>query len=281
MNPCPMPEKRMSLYQKTCKTLRILVCLGLFLVPFVYSAEEPLTGKTPVYTYRIVRTYPHDRTAFTQGLVYADGALYEGTGQKGQSSLRKTDLASGRVVKRIDLASSYFGEGITFFGDRIIQLTWQSQMGFVYDRSTFKLLHQFTYPHEGWGITHDGRDLILSDGTSVLHRLNPKTFREKSRIDVRDDQNRPVTGLNELEYVKGSIYANIWPTNRIAVIHPRTGRVRAWIDLDGLLSQRDALDVDVLNGIAYDARGDRLFVTGKYWPKIFEIKVVEKRVSHK
>jgi glutamine cyclotransferase len=233
---------------------------------------------TPVYSYRIVRTYPHDRTAFTQGLVYTDSALYEGTGQMGRSSLRKTDLASGRVVQRIDLAPVYFGEGITCFGDRIIQLTWRSRVGFVYDRASFRLLGQFTYDHEGWGITHDGQTLIVSDGTSVLHRLDPRTFQEIGRIEVRDDRGA-VTGLNELEYIKGEIFANVWPTNRIAVIHPQTGRVRAWIDLEDLLSQDDAQETDVLNGIAYDVRGDRLFVTGKYWPKIFEIKVIKKKDS--
>lgn len=276
-----MHEHPVSLCLKACMLFTVLVCLGLFLVPFANCAEEVITGKAPVYTYRIVRTYPHDRAAFTQGLVYADGALYEGTGQIGQSSLRMVELASGRVIKRIDLAAPYFGEGITLIGDRIIQLTWKSQVGFVYDRSTFRLLHRFSYPHEGWGITHDGKNLFLSDGTSVVHRMDPKTFRENGRIDVRDDRGRPVTGINELEYIKGAIYANIWPTNRIAVINPRTGRIRAWVEMEGLLSPTEALDVDVLNGIAYDAREDRIFITGKYWPKVFEIRVVEKRFSRK
>lgn len=275
-----MPESRIHFPPRPNRIFIILFCLGLFFAPFVFCAEEPVTGRTPVYSYRVVRTYPHDRTAFTQGLVYADGALYEGTGQHGRSSLRKTDLATGRVLQRIDLASYYFGEGITFFGDRMIQLTWQSGVGFVYDRATFRLLQQFSYAHEGWGITHDGKELILSDGTSVLRRLDPHTFRETSRIDVRDDRGA-VTGINEMEYVKGAIYANIWPTNRIAVIHPRTGRVNAWIDMEDLLSKGDAIDADVLNGIAYDVRGDRLFVTGKYWPKIFEIKVIKRHVRRK
>ena len=276
-----MHEYSNSLCLKAGKIFAMLAGLVFFMAPFAYAAEAAATDRTPVYTYRIVRTYPHDRAAFTQGLIYADGALYEGTGQIGQSSLRKTELATGRVEKRIDLSLPYFGEGITLFGDRIIQLTWKSGVGFVYDRSTFILLQQFSYPHEGWGITHDGKQLILSDGTSVLRRMDPKTFREIGRIDVRDAQGKPVTGLNELEYVKGAIYANIWPTSRIAVIHPRTGRVSAWIDLEGLLSKAEAIDVDVLNGIAYDAQGDRFFITGKYWPKIFEIKVIKKRISRK
>jgi glutamine cyclotransferase len=257
----------------------ILLCLALFAGAFPLHGEaagEPLPGTTPWYRYRVVRSHPHDRQAFTQGLIYADGFLYEGTGLHGSSSLRKVELASGRVLKEIRLAPIHFGEGITAFGDWIVQVTWRSRVGFVYDKRTFRLLRQFTYPHEGWGITHDGKRLIMSDGTSTLHFLDPKDFRETAVVSVFDERG-PVTGLNELEYVQGVIYANIWPTNLIAVIDPGTGRVTARIDLKGLLDPGDAAGADVLNGIAYDARSDRLFVTGKMWPKLFEIKIVKGR----
>jgi len=238
------------------------------------AAEGPMPGKMPRYQYRVIRSYPHDKQAFTQGLVYADGFFYEGTGLHGLSSLRKVEVASGRVLKEIRLEPSYFGEGITIFGDRIVQITWQSHVGFVYDKKSFLLLKRFTYPHEGWGITHDGKRLIMSDGTSVLHVLDPNDFRETATIRVSDGQGL-VDGLNELEYVQGVIYANVWPTDRIVVINPATGRVTAWIDLKGLLAKEDSSGVDVLNGIAYDAQDDRLFVTGKLWPKVFELKIIK------
>ena len=252
----------------------MLVCLVVLLVvPWVQSAgdERLKSGRTPVSPYRVIRSYPHDRQAFTQGLVYEGGFFYEGTGLHGLSSLRKVDPVSGRILKEIRLGPSHFGEGITVFGDRIVQLTWLSHVGFVYDKTTFRLLKTFSYPQEGWGITHDGERLIMSDGTSVLHFLDPKDFREVATVGVHDEEGT-VTGLNELEYVQGVIFANVWPTDRIAVIHPRTGRVEAWMDLKGLLGKTDAQGADVLNGIAYDSRGDRLFVTGKLWPKVFEIQ---------
>jgi glutamine cyclotransferase len=233
------------------------------------TAEAP-----PVYGYRVIRSYPHDRQAFTQGLVYEAGELYEGTGIRGHSSLRRVALETGIVRQERVLPEQYFGEGITIFGDRIIQLTWQSRIGFVYDKASFKLLQQFRYPTEGWGITHDGSRLIMSDGTANLYFLEPQTFTEIDRIEVHDDQG-PVVRLNELEYVRGDIYANVWQTNRIARIDLLTGRVAAWIDLAGLLSAADRQQrVDVLNGIAYDAENDRLFVTGKWWPKLFEMRIV-------
>jgi glutaminyl-peptide cyclotransferase len=252
----------------------ILVCLAL--LPVVLWAQSDggeglKPGRTALSAYRIIRSYPHDRQAFTQGLVYERGFFYEGTGLHGRSSLRKVDPTSGRILKEIRLAPSHFGEGITVFGDRIVQLTWLSHVGFVYDKTSFLLLKTFTYPQEGWGVTHDGERLIMSDGTSVLHFLDPKDFREVATLSVHDEKG-PVSGLNELEYVQGDIYANVWPTDRIAVIHPRTGLVEAWLDLKGLLGGTDSRGVDVLNGIAYDARGDRLFVTGKLWPKVFEIQ---------
>ncbi|RZN37730.1 MAG: glutaminyl-peptide cyclotransferase [Methanophagales archaeon ANME-1-THS] len=231
---------------------------------------------TPIYTYKILNTYPHDQKAFTEGLVFEDGYVYEGTGIKGESTVRKVDLETGRVLKVHHLPTQFFGEGVTVWEDTLIQLTYQSRIGFVYNKESFILLRAFTYPTEGWGITHDGKHLIMSDGTSTLYFLNPETFEEVRRIEVRDAGRLLVPHLNELEYVQGEIYANVWLTNRIARISPETGRVVGWIDLEGLLSEEDRLQpVDVLNGIAYDAPHDRLYVTGKYWPKLFVIKLEE------
>ncbi len=228
---------------------------------------------TPVYGYKIINAYPHDRNAFTQGLIFDDGFLYEGTGICGESTLRKVELETGGVLKAYHLPAKFFGEGVTLREDKIIQLTWRSGVGFVYDKDSFLLLGEFAYQTEGWGITHDEKRLIMSDGTSTLHFLDPDTFEELGRIEVRD-RGVPITHLNELEYVKGEIYTNVWPTNRIARITPETGQVVGWIDLEGLLSEKDrSQPVDVLNGIAYDAKHDRLFVTGKYWPKLFEIEL--------
>jgi glutamine cyclotransferase len=228
----------------------------------------------PVYSYDIVNTYPHDPDAFTQGLVFEDGFLYEGTGLLGRSTLRRVELETGAILQIRGLPDQFFGEGITVYGDKIIQLTWQSNVGFVYDKNSFDLLQQFNYSTEGWGITHDGERLIMSDGTSKLHFLDPQTFEEIGQLAVFDD-NGPVTRLNELEYVQGEIYANVWQTDRIARISPATGRVVGWIDLEGILTAEDRSEpVDVLNGIAYDADTDRLFVTGKLWPKLFEIDLI-------
>ena len=225
----------------------------------------------PVSKYRVVRVYPHDPDAFTQGLVYLDGFFYEGTGLNGRSSIRKVRLENGEVVQIQKVDSQYFGEGIAVKGDTIYELTWQSEIGFLYDRATFKRKGTFNYKGEGWGLTHDGQRLIMSDGTAFLRFLDPVSLKELSRIQVKDGTT-PVGHLNELEYVKGEIFANVWQTHRIARISPKTGRVIAWLDLDGLLTPREAQQADVLNGIAYDAAGDRLFVTGKLWPKLFEIK---------
>ena len=200
-----------------------------------------------------------------------NGVLYEDTGLNGQSTLRRVDLSSGKVLQSQPLSLEYFGEGITVWKDQIIQLTWQSHRGFVYDKTSFKLLKQFNYPTEGWGLTHDDAHLIMSDGTPVIHFLDPNTLQEVKKIEVRDARG-PVVNLNELEYICGEIFANIWQTDRIARISPETGQVIGWIDLSGLLSAGDRVPpVDVLNGIAYDAAHDRLFVTGKLWPKLFEI----------
>jgi glutamine cyclotransferase len=220
--------------------------------------------------YRVVHVFPHDPEAFTQGLVYLDGVLYEGTGLNGRSTIRKVRLENGEVLQIQKLESQYFGEGITVFGGTLFELTWQSGIGFLYDRASFQRTGTFNYRGEGWGLTHDGHRLIMSDGSAYLRFLDPATQKELSRLQVTDG-GHPVVYLNELEYVKGEIFANVWQTDRIARISPKSGRVTGWLDLKGLLSARDAQAV--LNGIAYDAAGDRLFVTGKLWPKLFEIKI--------
>ena len=243
--------------------------------PTVTNSTQPtISYPAPVVGYRIVNTYPHDPRAFTQGLVFADGVLYEGTGLRGQSSLKKVDLKTGNILQARQLPARFFGEGITIYGNRVIQLTWRARVGFVYDMQTFQLLDTFNYPTEGWGITHDGRSLIVSDGTSTLYFLDPQTFQEVDRLEVHT-RDGPVSRLNELEYVQGEIYANVWKTDRIARISPETGEVVGWIDLEGLLRPEDRnRRIDVLNGIAYDVKNDRLFVTGKLWPKLFEIELV-------
>ena len=230
----------------------------------------------PVYGYRIVRAYPHDPDAYTQGLQYVDGFLYEGTGLNGRSSIRKVELESGKVVQRRNLAKTYFGEGITVWNADLIQLTWQSNIAFVYDKQTFEPRRTFTYKGEGWGLTYDGSNLIMSDGTDELRILDPATFAEKRRIKVTA-VGVPLRQLNELEYMKGEILANVWTTDSIARIAPDTGRVAGYIDLRGLLSKAEAANAEVLNGIAYDAQNDRLFVTGKLWPKLFEITITPAR----
>jgi glutamine cyclotransferase len=239
------------------------------------SSGHQARATAPVFGYKVVRSYPHDPRAFTQGLVYLDGVFYEGTGQLGQSTIRKVRPETGEVlqIRRID--DQYFGEGIVIWEGSLIQLTWQHGLGFVYDRETFEPKSTFKYSGEGWGLTHDGRRLIMSDGTPVLRLLDPKTLKQIGRLPVHDGA-VPVDDLNELEWVKGEIYANVWQTNRIARISPKTGQVTAWIDLRGLLSPREAVGVDVLNGIAYDPKGDRLFVTGKLWPRLFEIELVKR-----
>ncbi|MBI4334392.1 MAG: glutaminyl-peptide cyclotransferase [Chloroflexi bacterium] len=242
------------------------------------ATPPPTTpGTLPVYTYRVVGTYPHDPAAFTQGLVFDGESLYESTGLLGRSSVRQVDLDTGNVLRRRELPASAWGEGLAIYRDRIIQLTWQSNLGFVYDRNTFELLWTFNYPWEGWGLTHDGQRLILSDGTATLHFLDPMTFIETGRVEVTDASG-PVNRLNELEYINGEVYANVWQTDYIVRIAPDTGKVTGRIDLTGLLDRATLRGpVDVLNGIAYDPRQDRLFVTGKLWPYLFEIKLVERQ----
>lgn len=225
--------------------------------------------------YQIIHTYPHDPKAFTQGLIYIDGHLYESTGLKGRSSLRMVDLTSGDVLQKHNLPEEYFGEGLTDWGSTLIQLTWTSHIAFVYDRFSFSQQGRFHYDGEGWGLTHDQTNLILSDGTAYLRFLDPKTFRVVRRIRVADDSGHPVDNLNELEYIHGEIYANVWQTDEILRISPRTGKILGRIDLAGIIDKAELQgEGAVLNGIAYDATQDRLFVTGKLWPKLFEIKIV-------
>jgi len=245
--------------------------------PFRSPLALPTANQGPepvIYGYKVVHTYPHDPGAFTQGLVFLDDVLYEGTGLLGQSSLRKVDLETGQVLQLYRLPLEFFGEGIAIYGDELFQLTWKSQIGFIYDKDSFSLGGEFYYPTEGWGLTHDGQQLIMSDGTANLYFRDPETLAEIRRVEVHDP-NGPVANLNELEYVKGQVYANVWKTNRLAIIDPQTGQVTGWVELDGLLKPEDLSQrVDVLNGIAYDAAGDRLFVTGKWWPKLFEVELI-------
>ncbi len=235
--------------------------------------DKIVSDDVEVYSFRVVTEFPHDIDAFTQGLVLEDGVLYEGTGLRSKSTLRRVDLQTGAVQQKVDLAPGLFGEGITVFGDRIIQLTFTSGRGLVYDRESFSLLREFTYPTQGWGLTHDGNRLIMSDGTSSLYFLDPVTFARLDSIEVRDE-NAPVTRLNELEYIQGLVFANVWLTDLIAVIDPTTGIVGNWIDLTGLLSPGSGSTADVLNGIAFDSESSKLYVTGKLWPKLFEIELV-------
>jgi len=257
--------------------LKLLVpgLIVISVVVFVLFSMDSISLDTSRnYTYRIINSYPHDRQAFTQGLVYKDGVLYEGTGRNGYSELRKVELQTGNVLQTYELSEEFFGEGITVYGDKIIQLTYLSNVGFVYKKETFELLREFSYPKAGWGITNDGKHLIMSDGTQKLYFLDTETFQQLRHIEVYD-RGVSVWGLNELEYIEGQIYANVWPTERIARISPKTGQVLGWIDLRGLLTEQDyVMQVDVLNGIAYDNEKGRLFVTGKLWPKLFEIKLI-------
>jgi glutaminyl-peptide cyclotransferase len=241
------------------------------------SAHVAHPAKVPEYTFKVVRTFPHDPHAFTQGLVFHGGFLYEGTGLKGRSSLRKVRLETGEVLQEVDLAPEFFGEGITILKNEIVQLTWLSQIGFVYNLSDFHLLRRFSYSGEGWGLTTNGHEIFMSDGTPEIRVLDAGTLTEKRRFTVRDGTTR-IADLNELEFVDGEIFANVWQTDRIARISPQSGAVLGWIDLTGVLSPVYRLESGaVLNGIAYDSEHKRLFVTGKLWPKLFQIQLVPKR----
>lgn len=243
--------------------LRLLILL----VALLFAAPVAAQG------YHVVATYPHDPEAFTEGLFYLDGALYESTGREGQSDIRKVRLEDGKVLRRVKIPPQYFGEGIVAWKGQILSLTWQHGVGFRWNREDFKRLGSFRYKGEGWALTQDGTHIIMSDGTPQLRVIDPENFREIRRITVTDN-GQPVNQLNELEYVKGEILANIWLTPRIARIDPATGKVKGWIDLSALVEAQDLDDSDaVLNGIAYDAKGGRLFVTGKNWAHLYEIAV--------
>jgi len=234
---------------------------------------SPSSGEVPVFQAEIVNQYPHDSNAFTQGLAFVDGKLYEGTGQRGQSALRLLDLETGDLLQRKNLERRYFGEGITILDDKIYQLTWVSNVGFVYDKESFAQLSSFYVPGEGWGLTHDSEYLIVSDGTSYLRFLDTETLSEVKRIQVTDDAGA-VNNINELEYINGEIWANIWYQDYIVRIDPNSGVVNSRVDLTGLYTARRNREA-VLNGIAWDADNERLFVTGKLWPSLYEIEVLE------
>ncbi len=241
------------------------------------TANAAANAPIPVYGYKVVHAYPHDLNAFTEGLFYQGGYLYESTGLDGHSSVRKVKLETGQVLERANLPADMFGEGIAPWNGKLVGLTWKGQVGYVLDLDSFDVKGQFGYPGEGWGLTHNDTEMVMSDGTPDIRFLNPDTLVETHRIHVTA-QGKPVDQLNELEWVDGEIYANIWQTDRIARIDPKTGHVIGWIDMTGLLPKSDFIPnhTDVLNGIAYDAAGKRLFVTGKMWPKLFEIKLVRK-----
>ncbi|KUK44197.1 MAG: glutaminyl-peptide cyclotransferase [Methanothrix sp.] len=256
-----------------------IFCLLLFaLMAGCIGDQAPNTQEIPVHSYRVVAVYPHDPEAFTQGLVYKDGVLYEGTGRYGRSKLRETNLETGEVIRSRSLPPQLFGEGIVLWEDRLVQLTWRSGIGLVWDLENLTVAGTFVYPTEGWGITSDGRDLIMSDGSSRLLLIDPETLRLRGKIDVQSN-GEPLPGLNELEYIDGLIYANVWKTDEIAVISPERGEVVAWIDLSGLLTEEERLSSDFLNGIAYDPESERLLVTGKLWPKVFGIEIVKSEGS--
>ena len=249
----------------------IAVAVGVCAIGLQARAAQRKAA-APVFGYEVVNSYPHDKDAFTQGLLFRDGVLFESTGLKGRSTLRKVRLETGEVLQRLAVDNRYFAEGLTDWGSRLVQLTWETNIGFVYDLVSFKQLQTFTYAGEGWGLAHDDRRLIMSDGTPTLRFLDPQTLAVTGRLPVKDGE-LPVEDLNELEFVEGEIYANVWTTDRIAIIAPATGQVAAWINLTGLMPAGFTSGDAVLNGIAYDAQRKRLFVTGKLWPRLFEIKV--------
>ncbi len=265
-----------------CSTviLGLVICSSFwhsdYLVAFTNSSYANEKIDTPVFGYKIVNTYPHDTNSFTQGLIFDKGVLYESTGLNGHSAVKIVDLKTGKTLKSHELPDNYFGEGIAIIENKIIQLTWRSKTGFVYDKKTLKLIKKFSYQTQGWGITYDGKYLIISDGSAVLYFMDPNTFKVVGTLEVYGDSGK-VSKLNELEYINGEIYANICGTEKIARINPKTGRVTAWIDLSGLLNKEDKKNrVDILNGIAFNSDKGRLFVTGKLWPKLFEIELVPK-----
>jgi len=274
---------------KMKKAMKVFGWSGLTVLLFIACSTPPRGDKVPEYSYRVVKTYPHDPSAFTEGLVYRNGILYEGTGLPGRSTLRKVDPETGRVLLLKKVPDKYFAEGITLFGNRVLQLTEDARFGYIYEIDDFTSAGKFPYQTRGWGITTDGKELILSDGSANLYFLDPDMYEETRRVEACDGK-RPVTILNELEYAEGKIYANVWPTSRIVIISPATGLVTGWLDMKGLLSAQDRKMIDwsvlkgmnlslpleeeaCLNGIAYDPESGHLFVTGKLWPKLFEIEI--------
>lgn len=242
---------------------------------YTYQSLSKESKPESFYTYRVVKKFPHDPEAFTQGLVYHNGVLYEGTGLYGSSSIRVVELETGEVLRKADLPQGYFGEGVTILGDKVYQVTWREHTGFVYDleldgESTFGI------PDEGWGLTHNGTHLILSDGTSKLSFIDPQTMQIVGTVTVTYG-GEEVTSFNELEYIEGKVYANIWQTDSVAVIDPSTGDVVSWIDLTGIRNELDTTEgIDVLNGIAYDGETGKIYVTGKHWPNLFEVQFIPK-----
>ena len=254
----------------------VIIVLSASILVIFNSNNASAKSTVTYYTYSIVNTYPHDTNAFTEGLVYSDGFLYESSGSgnlNGTSTLRRENLTTGNVLQEYTLPAQYFGEGIAIVNNTIIQLTWQSNIGFIYNKTTFALLGNFTYPTQGWGLTYDGKNLIMSDGTDHLYFLNPTTFQQTGQIQVHDG-NTSVVNINSLDYINGEVYANIWLTNKIAIINPETGQVKAWINLTGLPDENNSNPNAVLNGIAYDQQNNRLFVTGKDWPNLYQIKLI-------
>ncbi|MGC1378884.1 MAG: glutaminyl-peptide cyclotransferase [Anaerolineales bacterium] len=260
----------------------IIWCLLVFGTSSCANTEHELAARSfkktaPTYTYTIVQRWPHDTTAFTEGLVFKDGKFYESNGQNGASDLRIFDLSTGSVKARVALGAEYFGEGMTILNGKIFQLTWQNHKGFIYDENSLASLGEFSYEGEGWGLTNDGHFLIMSNGTNTITFRAPATFQIQRSIQVNDDSGAPVTNINELEYIKGEIYANIWLTDKIVQIDPQTGEILGWVDLTGLRPEATKQNNDaVLNGIAYDPANDRLFVAGKLWDTLYEIKLERK-----
>jgi glutamine cyclotransferase len=271
-------------FMKKVYVAAVLVIVAFLLAGVVLSVLLNL-GQTPSgqalgvkqYTYSIVKTYPHDTSAFTEGLVFDNGVLYESTGNYGASSLRRVDLESGNVLQEVLLPSQFYGEGLAVVNDSLVQLTWKENVGFIYDKETLGLLGNFSYSTQGWGLTYDGNRLIMSDGSSNLYFLDPTTFQRIGKVSVYDG-NTSVSNINELEYVNGDVYANIWLEQRIVVINPQTGQVKGYIDLSGLYKSNNPSNNpdNVLNGIAYDSQSDRFFVTGKDWPNLYKIQITPK-----
>jgi len=272
--------RRLSVPRKLCLLAFAFAIIfsSWFDSPFksVFGASANETDKTTLYGYKVVNTFSHDPESFTQGLFLEDGILYESTGLNGKSAVKKIDLKTGKVIKSRNMQDKFFGEGLTIVNDKIIQITWRSKTGFVYDKDSLEILRTFSYKAQGWGITSDDKYLILSDGSEILYFMDPKSFVVVGKLEIYDDKGK-VSKLNELEYIDGEIYANIWGKDLIARINPKTGYVNSWIDLSGILSKEDRKGKeDVLNGIAYNPENNTLLVTGKFWPKIFEIEIIEK-----